>query len=213
MDTALAVDAKSTPATYDAFVSYATDPDRNLVRDVEKFVEGLHRDRLLPEEFRAPLALCVDGHDFPVPEVDSGSQVSLKELMRKVVLAYQETSRCLLVFSGSETIDHPWINDEIDWWRQRANSGPIYFVLTHGQLNVDSKGDVLLEGVYPRALANKNGMSPFWFDLRGYYRKAAWHRPLQSAFERKARRESSAWIKVRDYDEERFRLAAHILSL
>jgi hypothetical protein len=39
---------------YDAFVSYATNPNRDLVRDVVDFIEGLHSDLLMPEEFRVP---------------------------------------------------------------------------------------------------------------------------------------------------------------
>src|SRR5438105_1341844 len=46
--------------SYDGFASYATDPDRDLVRNVEKFIESLHRDRLIPKVFRDKLALCVD---------------------------------------------------------------------------------------------------------------------------------------------------------
>jgi WD40 repeat protein len=214
MDAAPSAETNPRPATYDAFATYATDPDRNLVRNVETFVESLHRDRLLPKEFRAPLGICVDGHDFRIPRPEPGSQLTLEELMRKVVRAYQESSRCLLVFSGEETIAHRWINDEIDWWRQQASPGPIYFVLTHGQLEVSTNGVVIVEKALPRALADdQGGVSPVWFDLRGYYYNSSWYRPFQSARERKVQRESRAWIKVRDYEEERFRLAAHILSI
>jgi WD40 repeat protein len=210
----LDVETNPRPATYDAFATYATDPDRNLVRNVETFIESLDRDRLLPKEFQTPLAVCVDGHDFRIPRAEPGSPQTLEELMRNVVRAYQESSRCLLVFSGSETLGHRWINAEIDWWRQQANSGPIYFVLTHGQLDLDSARRVVIEKLLPRTLINdRSGLSPIFFDLRGYYRKFTWGRPVRSAFELKVRHEAPTWIKMRDYEEERFRLAAHILSL
>jgi WD40 repeat protein len=198
--------------TYDAFATYATDPDRDLVRNVEDFIESLHRDRLIPKKFRTKLALCVDGQDFRIPKAGSTSQQTLEELMHKVVRAYQASSGCLLVFSGSNTISHCWINVEIDWWREQANSGPIYFVLTHGQLEEDAQKQILIDKLLPNALAhNRVGMSPIWFDLRGYYSKPNWGF-RRSAVDRKIRAEFFDWAKVRDYDEERFRLAAHILS-
>jgi len=54
-------------------------------------------------------------------------------------------------------------------------------------------------------------VSPVWFDLRGYYSRRAWPRPARK-IKRELRSESGTWIKVRDYEEERFRLAAQILS-
>jgi hypothetical protein len=71
---------------YDAFASYATDPDRDLVRDVEDFIESLHDDPLMPAEFRSPLELCVDGRDFRIPKSKRDSQQA-DDLMRSVVCA------------------------------------------------------------------------------------------------------------------------------
>src|SRR5262249_10434572 len=74
---------------YDAVATYATDPDRDLVRDVETFVEGLHRDRLMPKEFRTALAMCVDGHDFQIPRPGPGTSRTIDDLMHDVVCATQ----------------------------------------------------------------------------------------------------------------------------
>ena len=51
---------------YDAFATYATDTDGELVRAVEGFVEGFHRRQTLPQKFRRKLGLCVDGRDFMI---------------------------------------------------------------------------------------------------------------------------------------------------
>jgi hypothetical protein len=49
---------------YDAFISYATDPDYLLVRELEIFLETFH-DTPTPSgiELR-PLSICVDGSDL-----------------------------------------------------------------------------------------------------------------------------------------------------
>jgi hypothetical protein len=52
--------APSEPFLYDGFASYATDPDRDLVRDVEAFVESLHRNSLIERSYRRRLEFCVD---------------------------------------------------------------------------------------------------------------------------------------------------------
>src|ERR1700733_10184582 len=52
---------------YDAFATYATDPDGDLIRAVEAFVEGFHRRPTLPQRLRRELELCVDGRDFRIP--------------------------------------------------------------------------------------------------------------------------------------------------
>lgn len=198
---------------YDAFATYATDPDRDLVRDVETFVEGLHRDRLMPKEFRTALAMCVDGHDFQIPRPGPGTSRTIDDLMHDVVCAYQAASRCLVVFTGERSRGHRWINDEIRWWRKRPDAGPIYLAITHGQLHVGPYDQFNLQNVTPLALQDSDAsVSPIWFDLRGYYSRRAWPRTLGRKLEREVRRDSGTWIKVRDYEEERFRLAAQILA-
>ncbi|MBB3303251.1 hypothetical protein FHT72_006944 [Rhizobium sp. BK077] len=44
---------------YDAFVSYATDPDGQLVRAVEDLLENFHRRPDVPKDLITELKLCV----------------------------------------------------------------------------------------------------------------------------------------------------------
>ena len=208
--------------TYDAFATYATDPDRDLVRDIEDFIESLHRDRPLSNQFREKLAICVDGQDFRIPRPEAANPKTLEQIMRDVVRTCQATSRCLLVFSGSSTASHPWINAEINWWREQPGFGPIFFVLTHGQvsenagrkLGDDAGQKNSVSDSLPNALAlDRAGLSELWFDLRGHYVRAGWRRFRRSLLDRKLSAESSNWNKVRIYSEERFRLATQILAL
>jgi WD40 repeat protein len=197
---------------YDAFASYATDPDSNLVRDVESFVESLHQDRLVPKEFREPLALCVDGSDFRIPRSPLGTNRTLEDFVYDVVRRYQAASRCLVVFSGPRSLTHPWINKEVDWWYERFGGDRVYFALTHGQPRMKDGSPVLNE-VMPDSLAKRGGgANPIWFDLRGFYSQRTWTREPRSQIQRQLRHESSQWRSVRDYGEERTRLAAQILS-
>src|SRR6516162_6864226 len=165
--------------TYDAFATYAT--DRDLVRDIEDFIESLHRDRPLSNQFREKLAICVDGQDFRIPRPEAANPKTLEQIMRDVVRTCQATSRCLLVFSGSSTASHPWINAEINWLREQPGFGPIFFVLTHGQVS-ENAGRMLgddagqknsVSDSLPNALAlDRAGLSELWFDLRGHYVRA-----------------------------------------
>jgi WD40 repeat protein len=213
-------ESKPRQFTYDAFASYATDPDRDLVRDVEDFVESLHRDRLLSREFREELKVCVDGQDFRIPRPDSSDPKTFEQILRKVVRECQESSRCLLVFSGSDTSSHPWINAEIEWWREQPGFGPIFFVLTHGQLgnylgeNGSTAYRKAAENLLPDALTrDRRGLNELWFDLRGYHSRSGWRRWRRSLLARTLRAESRKWNIVRDYNEERFKLATQILAL
>jgi len=194
---------------YDAFATYATNPDRDLVRDVENFIEGLHRERLLPKEFKEKLAVCVDGQDFRRP--DSRDQKTLEQLLHGVVRSYQGSSRCLLVFSGDKTAQHPWINDEVTWWREQPDYGPIFFVLTHGQLG---DGPEAYRKLLPEALIkDATGLYPLYFDLRGYRSEIGWRRLFRFTHDQEIWAESRGWDRGRLYDEERFQLAARVLSL
>ena len=79
---------------FDAFASYATDPDRDIVRNVAAFLEGLHENPLLPELYRHPLRICVH-QDFKLPkprtevptaEHEAGVATLIKELSTPVPL-------------------------------------------------------------------------------------------------------------------------------
>jgi MTH538 TIR-like domain (DUF1863) len=197
---------------YDAFASYATDPDRDLVRDVEQYLEGLHKVWLLPKEFSKPVAVCVDGSDF-ASRANQNTTQTLKKQLSQDIRAHQVQSRCLLVFFGEKTANHPWVNEEIEWWLQQKPPRPMYFILTHGQLDEDPNGRVTIPPeAIPTALRNihPSVSESLWFDLRGYYLKRKRGRPLTT--ESEVRQQAHTWIRVRDYEAERDRLAAQIVA-
>ena len=98
---------------YDGFASYATDPDRAVVRDIEILVEGLHQNKLVPPPYRKSLELCVDGSDFRLPLRQKRADGSTQSGIREIVIAYLAQSRHLVVFVGPESKNHIWLNFEL----------------------------------------------------------------------------------------------------
>jgi hypothetical protein len=91
------------PTRYDAFASYATDPDRRVVRDVEQFLESVVRNRLIDPAYRKPLQLCVDGSDFTIPRGKRELAISSKSPIEEIVVGYMKQSRYLLIFVGPKS--------------------------------------------------------------------------------------------------------------
>ncbi len=56
------------PRFYAAFASYASKWDSKLTGDVERFLEGLHANDLVPNEYRRRIEICRDSSDFPLLE-------------------------------------------------------------------------------------------------------------------------------------------------
>ncbi|HET8774846.1 MAG TPA: hypothetical protein VFP80_13675 [Thermoanaerobaculia bacterium] len=75
---------------YDAFASHATDPDSAVVRDVERFLESLHGNPLIPPQYRRKLELCVDGSDFKIARRQHGQAA---QGIREVLIGYMRHRR------------------------------------------------------------------------------------------------------------------------
>ena len=126
--------------------------------------------------------------------------------------AYQKKSRSLLVFSGSISLEHPWINHEIQCWAEERPDGPVYFALTHG---VDP---AVPDTFMPKALRDRGGPdNPIFYDFRGFYRQRDFVplfalRLAYSAREAQLRNEASGWKSVRTFSEELTKLAAQLVS-
>ncbi|MDE3745106.1 TIR domain-containing protein [Methylobacterium radiotolerans] len=191
--------------TYDAFATYATDPDRDLVRALESFVEGFHLRPTLPEPMRRELELCLDGRDFVIPRrARRGGQDPAA--VGDIVEAYMRRSRSLLVLCGPNSRNHPWIDHEIRWWLENRPADPIYFGLTHGDPTNPAQ-------VMPAALLEAGGGDlPIFFDLRGFYSR--WRVRPRWPSERSIAlaREMSTWRSVRPFREEAAKIVARLLS-
>lgn len=197
---------------YSAFATHATDPDGALVREVEKLIEGYHRRPDLPDQYRQPLELCVDGRDFVFPR-RSRDASGESDTVETIVRAYQRRCRALLVFAGPESRLHPWVNAEIKWWDEERPDGPVYLVITHGENPAD------LDALLPPALIERGGAdNEIFFDLRGFYGRTTLIGHLWEAFApRRSRRKrlrhaADAWRSIRPFREEVSKLAARLVS-
>ncbi|RWP58618.1 WD40 repeat domain-containing protein [Mesorhizobium sp.] len=216
---------------YDAFASYATDPDGQLVRTVEGLLESFHRRPDVPKHLVRELELCVDGRDFTFPRSTHDTDPS--SAIEQVIRGYQRQCRSLVVFCGPGAREHPWINREIQWWDQERPGGPIYLAYTHGNYpNPRLKADFM-----PTSLIHRGGPdNSTYFDLRGYHgRRSAspFVRLRKTArvvaktvaqyteffrrtvgFNRTQRGVGNVdeWIAVRSLDDEVCRIAAQLVS-
>jgi WD40 repeat protein len=192
---------------YDAFASYATDPDGDLVRASEAFIEGFHLRRSLPAVLQRELELCVDGRDFKIPRRPRTPVRPVNEIA-DIVQTYMRRCRSLIVFSGPLSKDHPWINHEVRWWLHNRPDSPIYFALTHG-------APASVEDCMPPALLEGGGGDlVIFFDLREFHVTARSWRINAAARRRVAMlRESIVkWRSVRPFAEEMSKLVARLLA-
>ncbi|MEO1369747.1 MAG: hypothetical protein AAFX50_21405, partial [Acidobacteriota bacterium] len=170
---------------FDAFFSYATDPDRGLVRDTEAFLEALHRDPLVAPEHRRALEICVDGSDFVKPRRRAPATAPGSDPVFDLITSYMAQSARLVVFVGDRTRDHEWLNRELAWWLGERGPESVQLILTHGE-------DPAPEHWMPEPAARAEFGVDMWFDFRG------------------GRRSTSGGRAVRLFEEERLRLAALI---
>ncbi|HEY0513785.1 MAG TPA: hypothetical protein VGH73_17890 [Thermoanaerobaculia bacterium] len=179
---------------YDAFASYATDPDGALVRDVEVFVESLRENKLVAPAYRRTLELYVDGSDFSIPRRSRGrSEGSAGEPDDEVfdlIRAYMEKCRHFLLFVGPRSARHPWIQRELAWWLDHRDEESILVAVTHGS---DPKNH--REQTFPKLLVDRALDRKIWIDLRGFGAGPA-----------------ESLISLRPYAEERLRLTAFLLG-
>ncbi len=195
-------------ALYDAFASHATDPDSRLVRRVKADLEAFHlrpgvqdRYRSLTEQTFEAIRICVDGIDFVFPKSDPEEEEPIDALVQ----SYLARSTSLLVFSGTETKDHPWVNQEIDWFFALRPNGEVHFALTHAPDPANH------DRFMPPALSDRP--MGLFSDLRGFYRRRFANIVVRRSTRLRSLLASAPrWISVRDYEEELARLAVRLLS-
>lgn len=167
--------------------SSATPPTRItcLVRELEIFLETFHHDTPTPSgiELR-PLSICVDGSDFTLPK-DFPSEDPGAELPA-IVEAYLAASRYLLVVSSRGARASVWVRKEVEWFLAHRLPGQVLLAVSQGDDPAEAPDEV-----FPEPIVNAGLHRRLWYDLRGYRRQ-----------------EGQQWRKVRDFDDNRVRLAA-----
>src|SRR5688572_12436121 len=179
-----------TGPAYDAFLSYASRPDRALARRLETWLETWHE--AMPEEQRRPaLKICRDGSDFKLSERHArrAGETEVQATLR----TYLCRSTHLIVLCSPGAVASPHVDDEIRIFLEcapkdaRPAADRIILVVTEGHDPI-----ALPSEVFPSAIRSLELHERVWVDLRGASRR---------------RRHASG---VRDFDEERLALAARL---
>jgi WD40 repeat protein len=177
------------PYLYDAFACYSTDPDGEMVREIEAFLESLHRNSLIDRRLRRKMELCVDGSDFKLPSKQKSAAPGADDPVFDLIVEYLKRARRCVVFVGPSSHKHEWMTREIDWWLDNRSADDLIIALTHGR---DPVGD--REGTFPRRLLDAKLDRKPWIDLRGWPQR------------------KSSGVAVRPYLEQRLRLAADLMD-
>jgi hypothetical protein len=165
---------------FDAFITYASAPDRPCARELERFLEAFHR----LSEVRPPLPalqICRDASDLKLSRLPAAR-------VQEAIEHHLALSGRLIVLCSAGAIRSPYVRDEIAWWLAHRETGSILLAVTDGR---DPVGEP--ESVFPPALIAEHLHHRVWFDLR------AWNG-----------RTPEGAIGVRDFEDARIALAAEI---
>ena len=120
---------------YDLFLSYATDPDYRLARDLERFLETFHEIETPDDVEIRPLEVCRDGSDFRLPsqrerrsgDAPSGSVWSIIE---------PRLSECrrLLVLCSPDSARSNWVDAEVAWFLENRREEDVLLAVTGGMI-------------------------------------------------------------------------------
>jgi WD40 repeat protein len=176
---------------YDAFLSYSTDPDYYLVRDIESFLESFHRLKTPTQIPLKRLKICVDSSALQIgPLVGGDRRLVITDEIERLVEDRLRCSRRLVVFFSERTKQSRWVDWEIRWFLKNRGADEIWIALTGG-----SDPESGTEQVFSRTVLDAGLDRRVWYDFRGYDRFVA-----------------RRWTKVRNFDDERTRLAADLLG-
>lgn len=171
---------------YDAFVSYATDPDYRLVRELEVFLETFHETPTPSGIALRALHICVDGSDFTLPKTAAAGEPG--EELPRIIESYLASSRYLLVVASRGARQSSWVRQEVEWFLSNRPKDRILLAVSQGYDPGATPDEVFPEPLVAAGLHRK-----LWYDLRGANPQQAQH-----------------WLKVRDLDDNRVRLAADL---
>ena len=174
---------------YAAFLSYSTDPDYALARDLERFLESFHKQiRQLPDGTAPrPLSVCRDGSDFSIASIRSTADGEAGEnRIRDTIRHYLEQSEFLIVLCSMHSARSEYVAFEIDWFLKHRPDN-ILLVVTEGSPERDAS-------VFAPSLQAAGRNRAIFFDLRGW------------------RKEQRGLPLVRNFEDARVNLASHLLG-
>ena len=175
-------DASDAP-TYDLFISYSTDPDAKLARELESFLESFH-DLKTPSDLKLrALRVCRDGSDFSLKQLRARGAADA-DAVGTLIDTYLRRSQTLLVLCSRRASESPWVDLEVRWFLEHRGAENVLLAAAEGQ----DPRDAFSARIRDARLDAKP-----WYDFREFRGRAA-----------------RAWSKVKGFDDERVRLAADL---
>lgn len=172
----------SQPTRFDLFLSYSTEPDYDEARDLERFLESFYRGKLSASLNLEPLNVCMDGSDFPLRRV---AGTSPNDQIDATIVDVLSRSDRMLVLCSPNAARSPWVDKEVAWFMEHRGPEAILLAVTEGEDPVNRP-----EEVFSPRIREKQLHQATWYDFRG--------------------RRTRKGIKIRDYEDARVQLAAHL---
>ena len=163
---------------FDAFLSYTTEADYSLARDLESFLESFHE---LPMPEKTPLRqlkVWRDGSDVSISH--AGGPMDLSSML----VAYLAQCNFLVLLWSTKSLESYWMQFELNWFLKNRGPDNVLLGITD---SVNPTPETL--GLFPREAIEAGLNQKRWYDFRGF-------RQLPSNRE------------VRDFDEACVQLAA-----
>ena len=175
---------------YDLFLSYSTEPDYELSRKVESFLESFH-NLIVDERYSLKsLQICRDGSDFELHQILEDAKAFDEEneaFTKKTIAKYLSKSQHLLVLCSKNSAKSDYIDFEIEWFLKKRPDGKVFLAISEGEEIKPDTTELFSSQIL------KNGL-PYHlaFDFRGY------------------KKESTSWKKVKNFNDELVNLASQL---
>jgi WD40 repeat protein len=167
---------------YDAFLSYATEADYDLARELEDFLERFHELPTPLELELRPLSIWRDGSDVSIAE-GSGRE-SINSILEGALAA----CRYLVLLWSDHSPGSPYMQLELEWFLRHRGPSSVRIGITEASDPTPTSTDLFLPSMIDAGITRQP-----WYDFRGFRKDRA-----------------PAARRLRDFDEARVQLAADL---
>ncbi|MEO5999699.1 MAG: TIR domain-containing protein [Chitinophagaceae bacterium] len=175
--------------TFDLFISYSNDPDYQLSRKIEAFLESFHKLKTPKDVILKVLLACRDGSDFSLHSIKKQAAETARsdDFVEDVLVQYLQRSEYLLVLCSRKAALSKYVQLEIDWFIKNKGIDHVLLAVTEGNNLKEEEKEIFSENILQHKLHTK-----IFYDLRGF------------------KKEAKGWQKVRDHEEELTNVAAFL---
>jgi WD40 repeat protein len=139
---------------YDAFISYSHSADAQLAPELQRLIRRVGK----PWYKRSTLRIFRDQTNLQLSE---SAWDSIEDAM--------EASESFVLMASPEAAESPWVDREVQFWRQHRSRSTFSIVVTNGDIRWDStRGDFNWDATtaLPRSLSGWFDDEPLWSDAR-----------------------------------------------